>query len=195
MSESPANRAAKAELRRRNLACRDALDPGRRAADSKAVADLAISPIVARRPERVAGYWPIRSECDPRPLLEQLADAGIALALPIVVDKLVVFRHWKLGDRLVAAGFGTRGPDADAAVVIPDLIVLPLAGFDRRGRRIGYGQGHYDRAVAALRREGHDPLLVGIGFAIQEIGTVPDEPHDIALDLVVTESEVIAVDR
>lgn len=195
MPELPAHQISKAELRRQLLERRDRLDPSVRAAHATSVADRAVTPILARRPKRVAGYWPIHSECDPQPLLDRLAAAEIGLALPVVVDGLVAFRHWKSGDRLVAAGFGTRGPAVDAPVVIPDLIILPLAGFDRRGRRIGYGQGHYDRAIAGLRREGHDPLLVGIGFAMQEIGAVPDEPHDIALDFIVTENEVIAVDR
>jgi len=80
-------------------------------------------------------------------------------------------------------------------VIAPQLIVLPLVAFDRRGNRLGYGKGHFDRALAALIAAGSRPLLAGAGFAVQEVAAIPVEPHDIALDLVVTESGIIAPDQ
>lgn len=183
----------KAAMRAASLARRDRMTPAARAAASRQIAERAVPVILASGSRRVAGYWPIRSECDPRPLMAALAAHGVSLALPTILDGALRFRHWTLGAPLESAGFGTFGPGAAAGDAVPDLILLPLAGFDRQGGRIGYGKGHYDRAVAGLRAGAHDPVLVGIGFAIQEVAAVPLEPHDIALDVVVTETEVLRI--
>jgi 5-formyltetrahydrofolate cyclo-ligase len=71
------------------------------------------------------------------------------------------------------------------------MVLLPLAAFDRRGHRLGYGSGLYDRAVTELMESGHRPLLVGLGFAVQEVSAIPADPHDVRLDLMVTEAELI----
>ncbi|WP_201400782.1 5-formyltetrahydrofolate cyclo-ligase [Kaistia sp. 32K] len=140
----------------------------------------------------VSGYWPIRSEADPRPLIEGARAAGATIALPVLVDaETLRFRRWEAGAELHPAGFGTVGPSADAPFVMPDVILLPLAAFDRRGHRIGYGKGHYDRAVAAIFASGARPLLVGLAFAVQEVDKVPFETHDIPLDYILTEAERI----
>lgn len=193
MSAGAAQDPDKSALRSTLLARRDAMTPAVRTAASAALADRALPVILELNPNRVAGYWPIRSECDPLPLLRALASRDVGLALPVVVDGTVSFRQWTFDDPVVAAGFGTRGPGPEAAECVPDLILLPLAGFDRKGGRIGYGKGHYDRAVAALALAGHDPVLVGIGFAIQEVGAVPTEPHDVRLDFVITETELLRI--
>jgi 5-formyltetrahydrofolate cyclo-ligase len=73
-------------------------------------------------------------------------------------------------------------------VLDPTLMLVPLAAFDRRGHRIGYGAGHYDRAIARLHAKGLKPALIGIAFDCQEVGTVPNEPHDVRLDAILTES-------
>ena len=92
---------------------------------------------------------------------------------------------------LVPAGFGTYGPPETAPEVVPDLMIVPLAAFDRRLNRIGYGKGHFDRAVAALVDAGRPPVLLGLAFAAQEVEKISAEPHDIALDFLVTERELI----
>ena len=74
----------------------------------------------------------------------------------------------------------------------PKALLVPLAAFDRRGGRIGYGKGHFDRAIAALEEQ-HPILTIGLAYAVQEIEQVPVEPHDRLLDMVVTESELIRV--
>ncbi len=71
-------------------------------------------------------------------------------------------------------------------------MIVPLAAFDRRGHRIGYGAGHYDRAIARALSDGHPLLTVGVAFSVQEIPLIPDEPHDRPLDWIVTECEIIA---
>ena len=176
---------AKAELRRAALAARDAMPMTARIEASLALAEHADR--VAPEGSTVAAYWPIRSEIDPRPLLFALHEAGYGMALPVVLPSGMVFRRLVRGAPLEPAGFGTHAPTAEAGEVVPDTILLPLAAFDRTGQRIGYGQGHYDRAIARLREGGHRPRLVGLAFAVQEVTRVPAEPHDEPLDAVLTE--------
>ena len=136
----------------------------------------------------VAGYWPMRNEFDPRPLLAKLGKAGHALALPVVVgkDQPLVFRDWTPGDVLVEGGFGTLAPHASAREVIPDVALVPMLAFDADGYRLGYGGGFYDRtlAQAPLRWQ---TLAVGLAFAAQETEALPREAHDRKLQWIVTE--------
>ncbi len=182
----------KAALRAAALARRQALGEGVRAEAALAIAQrlpVSISPGAV-----VAGYIPIRGEIDPYPLMRAFADQGATLALPtIAADKQpLIFRAWRDGDPLKRGALGIREPLPDAAIAVPDIVLVPLAAFDRRGHRIGYGAGHYDRALAKLRLE-KSIVAVGLAFAIQEIARVPNEPHDVPLDLVLTESEIIAI--
>ena len=97
-------------------------------------------------------------------------------------------------DALVAGRFGLSEPDPSLPPVEPDALIVPLAAFDRTGQRIGYGRGYYDGAIARLSRT-RPVLTVGIGFAAQEVGRVPAEPHDRPLQFVITEDGVIRCDR
>jgi 5-formyltetrahydrofolate cyclo-ligase len=180
----------KVELRRAALARRDALASDWRAEASRAIAQRALDLPELTSSGPVACYWPIRSEVDPRPLGEMLAGRGLALALPVVTSDGLVFRVWRPGDPLEAAGFGTMGPLASAPAIRPAVLLVPLAAFDRACHRIGYGAGFYDRAIEILRASG--PLtMIGLAFAAQEVEHVPAEPHDRALDAIVTEAGVI----
>jgi 5-formyltetrahydrofolate cyclo-ligase len=178
----------KKRLRAAALARRDGLDPGQRASASRSMA--AAAAVLAPAPGVVvSGYWPIRSEADPRPLMEALRDRGASICLPAILDReTIVFRRFERGQSLVPMGFGTLGPGPDAAAVDPSLMLVPLAAFDRGGSRLGYGAGFYDRAIARLHAAGVMPRLVGIAFDCQEVTAVPAEPHDIALDEILSES-------
>jgi 5-formyltetrahydrofolate cyclo-ligase len=136
--------------------------------------------------EVVAAYWPIRDELDCRPVLTRLVDSGQPVCLPVVLgDELPLeLRLWGSGEPLYPSGFGTLAPADGARTVEPDVILMPLLGFDRHGTRLGYGGGYYDRTLATL---GKVPRLIGYAFALQEIDHVPHEAHDIPLDAVVTE--------
>lgn len=163
-----------------------------RAAAALAIATRAGALIAVLKPRSIAGYMPVRSECDPRPLLDKARANGVVIALPAVVDgKTIVFRRHADGAALVPAGFGTVAPPPDAAVVDPDMLLVPLVGFDRTGHRLGYGRGYYDRAIAAARATGRRVPLVGLAFAVQEVERVPAEAHDVPLDWVVTEKETL----
>jgi 5-formyltetrahydrofolate cyclo-ligase len=137
----------------------------------------------------VSGFWPIRSEVDVRPLMFALRERGARLALPAILDReTIVFRELVRGAPLVEMEFGTVGPGEDAALLDPATMLVPLAAFDARGHRIGYGGGYYDRAIARLQQKGLKPRLVGIAFDCQEVPAVPDEDHDLRLESVLTES-------
>ncbi len=191
-ADSALLRPDKAALRAGALARRDAMGAAARAIGSLAIAGR-VAPMVARlRPAVVAGYFPIRSEADPRPILELAHELDADLALPALgPDGTMLFRRWRPGDGLSRAALGFLQPAEDRPAVIPDVILVPLAAFDRAGNRIGYGKGHYDRAIAAARSAGRSPVLIGLAFACQEVPAIPVEPHDAALGRVVTEAEIL----
>ncbi|MGG7516633.1 5-formyltetrahydrofolate cyclo-ligase [Allorhizobium undicola] len=179
----------KQDLRRACLARRDLLSLEQRAVFSTAIASAAVAVLDPVSGKRIAGFYPIRSEVDVLPLLALLRRRGALIGLPVVLDReTIVFRLWEEEVELVKTGFGTRGPGPDAAIMRPDLLLMPLAGFDAAGNRIGYGAGHYDRAIAAMIAAGHRPRLIGLAFACQEVERAPAEPHDMALDGVITET-------
>ncbi|GIL01944.1 MAG: 5-formyltetrahydrofolate cyclo-ligase [Alphaproteobacteria bacterium] len=182
-------RQQKAALRESALARRDRLHPGRRAEASRLVADHAEPEIAFEPGTVVAGFLPIRSEIDLRPLMQRLAARGARLCLPAVVDRMTIaFREYVPGEVLVATGFGTVGPGPEAAVLDPAILLMPLAAFDAAGNRIGYGAGHYDRAIDRLLAKGIEPMRIGFAFSVQEVDHVPAQPHDRRLDAVVTEA-------
>lgn len=182
---------SKDNLRTAALAQRDALnDLAREAAAQRLAAFADIFDVTSGTV--VAGYMPIRNEADPLPLMRALAARGAQLALPVVVarDAPLVFRRWREGDALIAGPFGTRHPADAAPQLVPDIVLAPLAAFDRRGHRIGYGGGYYDRTLAVLRAQ--KPLVAaGVAFAVQEVETVPASHHDAVLDVVLTDLECI----
>ena len=187
---------AKAALRAEALARRDSLQPATRASASAAIAERAIAVIASVRPRCVAAYLPFGSEVDPGAILTWAAANDIATVVPAMVDAAtMVFRAYRPGDPLGTDAFGIEAPSAEAPTYDPDLIMAPLSAFDRNGHRVGKGLGFYDRIVASLRAKGHTPLLLGVAFAVQEVGAIPHEPHDVRVDWVVTERETMAFRR
>lgn len=182
-------KSTKAALRRRTLEARDRLSIEWRAEASLTIDRIGTPLIDIADGEIVSGFFPIRSEVDIRPLMSSLAKKGARLCLPVVKDKVTLeFRELVRGADLVETGFGTMGPGPEATVLQPQLMLVPLAAFDRTGHRIGYGAGYYDRAIAALRQAGRAPRLIGVAFDIQEVDEVPHASHDIAMPAILTES-------
>jgi len=190
MSDTAAS-YSKAALRAAALAKRDALGSERRAAAAQTIA-LRGLPFEITPGAVVAGYSPIRSEIDPVPLMRKLAVPGVQLALPAIIagDQPLKFRAWSPGDRLQRGRLGVLEPSAGAKEVIPDILLVPLAAFDRAGHRIGYGAGHYDRTLEQLRKL-KAITAVGVAAAVQEVEAVPALLHDAVLDYVLTETQVI----
>ena len=183
--------ASKDQLRAKALSKRDALSVEQRVAAAEMIAKapihLEISPGTI-----VAGYSPINSEIDPFPLMRALEKRGAELALPVIVkrDHALIFRSWSPDEGLVRGAFGIFQPSSDAPDVDPDIILVPLAAFDRSGHRVGYGRGYYDRTLKPLRAMKRI-TVIGIAFAVQEIDRVPAANHDEQLDCVLTERELI----
>ncbi|RCW88801.1 5-formyltetrahydrofolate cyclo-ligase [Paracoccus lutimaris] len=135
----------------------------------------------------LAGYWPMRDEADPRPAMAA-HDGPVCLPVVIGPARPLVFRRYD--GRLEPGGFGTSHPPADSPELRPDVLIVPLAGFDRTGNRLGYGGGFYDRTLAALRATGQ-VTAVGFSYSVQEIRAIPAEVTDEILDLIVTDRDVI----
>jgi 5-formyltetrahydrofolate cyclo-ligase len=181
---------SKADLRTTALAKREALSDEQRAAAAQTMARRGL-PFAILPGTVVSGYSPIRSEIDPVPLMRRLAEQGAKLALPAVLSrgKSLAFRAWSPDDRLMLGPLGILEPSPAAAELVPDIMLVPLAAFDRQGHRIGYGAGHYDYTLAHLRKT-KAITAVGTAFAVQEIKAIPALPHDVALDYVLTEKKV-----
>jgi 5-formyltetrahydrofolate cyclo-ligase len=181
---------SKAELRTTALAKRDALGDRKRASAAKAIAGRGL-PIEITPGMVVSGYSPIRGEIDPVALMRKLAEQGAQLALPAIVarGKSLAFRAWSPDDRLMLGPLGIPEPSPAAAELVPDVMVVPLAAFDRLGHRIGYGGGYYDYTLAHLRKA-KAITAIGLAFAAQEIEAIPALSHDVALDYVLTETAV-----
>ena len=184
------NLPTKDALRAQALARRDALPVAERQAAAETIAARAFP--VAVTGKIVSGFFPMKSEISPLPLLRKLADAGAQLALPAIAGrgKPLIMRAWAFGAPLKSGQWGIREPTADAAEVAPDILLVPLACFDRSGQRIGYGAGYYDMTIHALRAK-KPVTAIGVAFAAQEIPSVPATERDERLDLVLTEREVI----
>lgn len=186
----------KAALRREKLRLRNALPEEGRIAAAFDLADLGV--LTAPFDDSfmpgtiVAGYHPIRSELDPRPLMAALAERGARLCLPVVTGETSMeFRELLRGGTLTNSGFGTIGPDEKAAVLNPKILLMPLSVFDAAGGRIGYGAGFYDRAIEKLEQRNENPVLIGLAFDEQQADTVPTEHHDRRLHAVITPTRTI----
>lgn len=133
----------------------------------------------------VSIYWPFRGEPDLRGWAQSVIDKGGRMALPVVIEKAapLIFREWTPGDALEKGVWNIPIPVADKRVV-PDIVISPVVGFDGENYRLGYGGGFYDRTLASLPRK---PMVIGIGYALQRIATIYPQPHDIAMDVIVTE--------
>ncbi|MEA1943249.1 MAG: 5-formyltetrahydrofolate cyclo-ligase [Pseudomonadota bacterium] len=185
MSEQARSKSA---LRQKLLADRIAAATRR----PQAAADMAAHFAPTWRPEKgqvVAGYRPLHHEMDPGPLMAAFMEAGARLCLPVMQadDQPLLFRGWRPGDTLETGSFGVEEPVDRAPELVPELVLVPLVGVDRKGMRLGFGKGYYDRTLAALRAKGR-VRTVGVAYAEQLVDRVPSEPHDQPLDALVTDA-------
>lgn len=181
----------KAALRSDALSRRDAMAPAARVAAVEAIT-LRRFPVDVPPGAIVSGFSPIKTEFNPVPMMRKFSDAGAGLALPVVAGRglPLIMRAWKFGDEMASGVWGIREPKPESPEVFPDILLVPLAAFDRAGHRIGYGAGHYDRTIARLR-DMKKVTAIGVCFAVQEIDHVPATAFDQRLDLVLTENEII----
>ncbi len=195
MSDTTELQDQKAKFRTAALAKRDAMPADERAAAAELIAarefPVAITPGVI-----VSGFMPMKTEINPLPLMKKLAQAGAQLALPAIKGRghPLIMRAYAFGDEFARGQWGIREPRPEAPEVAPDIVVVPLAAFDRAGNRIGYGAGYYDMTLAALRAK-KKVTAIGLAFAAQEMPQVPAGARDERLDLVLTERGVIDLRR
>jgi 5-formyltetrahydrofolate cyclo-ligase len=174
---------AKRALRERMLAAREGWNP----ACGAVLAEHVLRELPPPAGAVVSGFWPMAQEMDIRPLLHALHERGHPIVLPETPKRgnPLIFRLWHPGSVMVPERFGTHRPDGK--VRDPDFLLVPLLAFDRRGYRLGYGAGFYDRTLAALSGR----FRLGVAYAAQELDEVPAGPYDARLDAVATERGVI----
>ena len=187
--------AHRARLRRQALRRRERLAEAADAGAARRVMEEGLKLIASLAPAGavVAGYVPVRGELDIMPLLRALVGRGHDVVLPVVArrDAPLVFRRWRPGMKLKAARFNIPAPPEEAPELTPDIVLTPLAAFDRVGHRLGYGGGYYDRTLADLRAsrpaERGDVIAIGCAWAGQEIDCIPTLGTDERLDWILTE--------
>ncbi len=188
-------RRRRAELRRESLRRRERLarDLGPSAAASIREHGLRLLASLRPAPAVIAGYVPVRGEPDIMPLLRALAERGHDVALPVVAEENapLIFRRWRPDMHLLPGAYGIPVPPPTSAELVPDVVLVPLAAFDRAGHRLGYGGGYYDRTLARLRAERRGrpdtPTAIGCAYAGQELQAIPALETDERLDWVLTE--------
>jgi len=172
--------------RQRLIALRQAIPAAQRRQLSRRIA-RSLDEVLGDVCGRIASfYWPFRGEPDLRPWAEAVAARGGVCALPVVVGRheQLVFRPWRKGDPLEPGVWNIPVPSTEVAVT-PDIVIAPTVGFDPACYRLGYGGGFFDRTLAAFH---HRPRIIGVGFAAQAIRTIFPQPHDVPMDMIVTES-------
>jgi 5-formyltetrahydrofolate cyclo-ligase len=137
--------------------------------------------------KRLGFYWPMKGEPDLLPFVRSMLPALAAAALPVVVERRqpLEFWRWTADTELSNRGVWNIPQPATRDVVAPDVLLVPLVGFDPQGFRLGYGGGYYDRTLARLAPR---PLLIGVGYEQGRLATIRPQPHDIPLDIVITEN-------
>jgi 5-formyltetrahydrofolate cyclo-ligase len=173
---------------RRDLLARRSGMPTQERARADALINHALRDILASFSGILCFTWPIKQEFDARGLVSDwlAADATRRAVLPVVLKRHtpLKFRAWTPATRMLTAGFGTSVPE-DGEWLTPTVLLIPLVGFDAAGYRLGYGGGYYDRTLATF--DPH-PFKLGVAYAACEIPSIDPQPHDIRMDLIVTES-------
>ncbi|MDE2440246.1 MAG: 5-formyltetrahydrofolate cyclo-ligase [Betaproteobacteria bacterium] len=174
-------------LRRDMVARRAAMSDAEHDALSARIVDHLRSALPV--PHIVAFCWPIKHEPDVRAIVAHWLTCGAKAALPVVVNEnaSLAFRLWTPDTPLEIDRYGIPTPVA-GEFVKPDMLLLPLNGFDADGYRLGYGGGYFDRTLAASFPR---PLAVGVGFETNRLPTIRPESHDQRLDWLVTEAEAL----
>ena len=182
----------KKALRATALAIRAGIAKTEADAFSKRLAKLGPELARGHGARAVSVFWSIGDELPTHVLIAALHEAGFAVCLPVTGKRgtPLTFRRWTPTEAMVPGRMAIPEPPSGADVLEPDLLFVPLAAFDRRGHRIGYGAGFYDLTLAGLRAR-KDVTAVGLAYAAQEVLFIPEEAHDEPLDFVVTEKDTI----
>ncbi|MDB5523072.1 MAG: 5-formyltetrahydrofolate cyclo-ligase [Rhizobium sp.] len=174
--------------RQRLIAARLALPPEERASHAAAITislDEVIGDVAGKT---ISTYWPFRGEPDLRPWMQRVSDRGGVCLLPVVVQKAqpLIFRSWKMGEPLGRGVWNIPIPEHGREMT-PDIVIAPLVGYDDGCFRLGYGGGFFDRTLASIAKPA---MVIGVGYSTQELATIRPQPHDIPMDVIVTEQAV-----
>lgn len=185
--QAPTPEPARGAMRAKLLAARNELTD--REARSRVLSDRLLRWLRTMPLQRLAFYWPTRGEPDVTPAITAwlAEDPARSAALPVVAGQLLEFAPWHPRMPMKTAQFGIQVPDTNARIR-PQLLVIPCVGIDEQRHRLGYGAGFYDRTLAGLAVR---PSTVGIAFDCGRIRSINPQPHDIQLDLGITESGVL----
>jgi 5-formyltetrahydrofolate cyclo-ligase len=180
--------AERKALRARLVLARLELDPVAHARASEAISALLAARLAPFAGKCLAAYWPHRREYDPIPVAKDFLAAGGEAALPKVAAKgsALEFHRWHPDLDMLIGLYEIPYPSG-GKIVRPDIILVPMVGFDSRGYRLGYGGGYYDRTLAGPTPR---PLAIGVGFELGRVDTIHPQAHDVPLDMVVTEAGV-----
>lgn len=178
------------EKRAELIALRKAIDPGIQRAEDERIAELLLAGFPMLAGLTLGFYWPFNGEVDSRVAVHRLRTRGARTALPVVVEKNapLEFREWTPGVATLPGVFGLPVPQSP--VVVPDAVLMPPVGFDGAGYRLGYGGGYFDRTLASLSPQ---PLKIGLAREVSRIETIHPQPHDIAMDFVITPNGIYEV--
>ena len=182
----------KTTLRADGLARRAAVPAAAAIAFAARLARVGPGLALAHKADSVSAFWSIGDEVGTEPLVRALDAAGFPVGLPITgkIGVPLVFRRWTPDAEMIPGQRGILEPPTGADVVDPDVVFVPVATFDRRGHRIGYGAGFYDLTLAALRAK-KSVVAIGVAYAVQETLFIPHDAHDQPLDFIVTDKEMI----
>lgn len=187
---------AKAALREQSLLHRNRQPVEVREAASQKAANLFKQHKLHEGHKIVSAYWPVHGEFDVTAVFTTALHAGLTGALPVIhaAKSPLLFRHYAIGDTLLKdTRYDIYEPLEKSPVVTPDLLLVPLLAFDRKGYRLGLGGGYYDRTLEALKKDGARFTTIGIGYAECEVEKIPHELHDMPMDMILTEKELIKV--
>jgi 5-formyltetrahydrofolate cyclo-ligase len=174
--------------RQRLIALRLALPPEQRRHQDAAI-ERRLEEVLGRLPGQSIGiYWPVRGEFDPIPLAERLITRGRAVALPAITGRQspLEYRRWRKDAEMEPGPHDIPAPRS-REIVQPEILIVPLVGFDAANYRLGYGGGYFDRTLAAASPL---PATLGVGLEATRLATIFPQPHDVALDVIVTEAEL-----
>jgi len=182
--------ARKQAKRQRAEAAKAAPDAGTR------LRDHLLAEVVFPEGAPVSAYWPLGDEIDPLPTLRVLHARGHPIGLPVMpgTAQPLQFRQWTPDLTLDSGGFGTRIPPEDQPEIVPEILLVPMLAFDRRGFRLGYGGGFYDRTLEALRARNPRTTAIGIVYTGQALPEVPIDANDQRLDRLMSEQGAIPLD-
>jgi len=176
------------ETRARLIDARLAISPEDHKRASQSIEDRLLEILEFLPPQTLSGYWPFKNEFDLRPLMQRLQFKGWVTVLPAVVGrrKPLEFLKWTAGMEMDTGPYDIPVP-RERTLLLPDIVIAPLVGFDRNNFRLGYGSGYFDITLASMHPS---PQTIGVGFQLSGLDTIHPLPTDIPLNLVVTEAGV-----